>query len=568
MSSNSCNGTLRYAGLPSGAASGVPYSDACLGVTLCPSRKAHMYSLGLWKDQILTDFFEQSVSMTPEAIAVVSFSSALGKATSKSYAELAEDVDRVVRGLRGLGVHQHEVISVQLPNCWQFVAIVLACTKLGCVVNPIMPSARARDLLLTLRECRSRVLFTPRHFRGTDYGALVAEFRESLSELKAVVMADDAVLHGFDGLPEPRDASCMLLARMDADAVTEIMFTSGTTGRPKGVMHTSNTLISATRAFASQLELGEKDVIFMGSPLAHQTGYLWGIYLPLLLGVKAVLLDIWSPETAALLIAAERATFSISAPTFLSDLISVHESSENSLNSLKTFVLAGAPVPSALVERAGASTSIRIASAWGMTEVALPTISHREDDSSRVSSTDGSIVKGMEMRIVDAAGMPVSDGIDGRLQVRGAFNFVGYLGRPDLFDTDDAGWFNTGDLGHIVDNAHLRITGRVKDIVIRGGEKIPVADIENLLYRHPQVADVAIVAMPDERLGERACVFITTHDCSDLSLAELTDFLLASGVTKVYLPERLQIISEMPRTASGKIQKFVLRELAKEFVDA
>ena len=272
------------------------------------------------------------------------------------------------------------------------------------------------------------------------------------------------------------------------------------------------------------------------------------------------------PQRAAQLIAAERATFSVAAPTFLTDLLGVQEAEETDLGSLNTFLLAGAPVPKVLVERAAERLGVRIGSAWGMTEVALVTISHPSDSAERVSATDGAPLPGTQIRIVDPGGVPVPPRVEGRLQARGPFNFVGYLKRPDLNDTDADGWFETGDLGYVDDAGYLRITGRAKDIVIRGGEKIPVADVENVLYRHPAIADAAIVAMPDPRLGERACAYVTLRGTDGFDMAEMTRFLAACGVTRTYFPERLEIIAEMPRTASGKIQKFLLRQRAE--VDA
>jgi len=515
---------------------------------------------GWWGDEVLADVFDRAAAAHPEGTAVVSRDSASGKTIRKSWAELTADVERIARGLLALGVERGVVVSVQLPNGWEFVALVLACSRLGCIVNPVMPSAGSREIIAALGACASRVIVVPRRFRGIEYEPLIANLRENLPHLAAVIVVDPAVPGGFEGLPH----DCPPVPRIagDADALTEIIFTSGTTGQPKGVMHTSNTLLSATRGFSARVGLNGDDVIFMGSPLAHQTGYLWGIYLPMLLGVTVVLLDIWSPRAAAALMVSTGATFSISAPTFLSDLLTLHESGQANLESLETFVLAGAPVPRALVERASSQTGVRIASAWGMTEVGLPTISLESDDVEKVSCSDGAIVDGMEMRIVDADGRRVPDGVDGRLQVRGAFNFVGYLNRPDLYCTDADGWFDTGDLAHVLDRRYLRIAGRTKDIIIRGGEKVPVAEIENLLYRHPRILDVAIVAKPDERLGERACAFVTLRDEGYLELRDIIDFLLAKGVTKTFLPEGLIVLSEMPRTASGKIQKFVLRERA------
>jgi cyclohexanecarboxylate-CoA ligase len=333
-------------------------------------------------------------------------------------------------------------------------------------------------------------------------------------------------------------------------------------------MHTSNTLLAATRGFVQRTGLEQSDVIFMGSPLAHQTGFLWGMVLPIVLGTKVVLLDIWSPEQAAELISREQATFSVSAPTFLTDLLAVGKSGRASLSSLKTFVLAGAPVPKVLVERAAEQLDIRVMSAWGMTEVGLPTVTRPGDPLERVAGSDGVTLDGTGIRVVDGFGVEVETGREGRLQARGAFNFVGYLKRPELYATDADGWFDTGDLARIDDEGYLRITGRTKDIIIRGGEKIPVVEVENALYRHPAVADVAVVAMPDQRLGERACAYVTLRTGADLTLEDMVAFLTASGMTRTYLPERLEIIPEMPRTASGKIQKFQLRTHAATLVPA
>lgn len=532
---------------------------ARLGVALQPARIARMKQQGFWTDELLVHFLDRAVLAHPDLEAIVSARMGGGGVKRLTYRELAAEVDRIAAGLAALGARRDTVVSVQLPCWWQFAAIVLACTRLGCIVNPLMPTARAHELKAALSLCDTQILFIPRSFRQADYPSIVTELRKDLAGLRHVIVVDEAAPGGFEGLPAGGPVTKDFA---DADAVTEIMFTSGTTGASKGVMQTSNTLLAATRAFAERNCLGAGDTIFMASPLAHQTGYLWGIFLPIFLGARVVYLDQWVPLRAAELIAAERATFSVAAPTFLTDLLSVQEAQGLDLGSLSAFLLAGAPVPKVLVERAAQRLGVRIGSAWGMTEVALVTISHPSDSPERVSATDGAPLPGTQIRIVDSEGVPVPARVEGRLQARGAFNFVGYLKRPDLNDTDEEGWFETGDLGYVDEAGYLRITGRAKDIVIRGGEKIPVADVENVLYRHPAVADVAIVAVPDPRLGERACAYVTLRGTDGFDMAEMTRFLGACGVTRTYFPERLEIIAEMPRTASGKIQKFLLRQKA------
>jgi cyclohexanecarboxylate-CoA ligase len=531
-----------------------------------------MVEEGHWGNELLIDYFDRVEAARPSATAIVSYNSSTARITRISFAELGEAANRIARSLVGLGVSTGAVISVQLPSWWQFIAIHLACTRIGCIINPIMPGARQQDLRVMLQLADSQVLFIPKTFRNVEFPAMIESIRKEFLELHNVVVVDGDGVDSFGGLPQvdaqPSSSQWADLAtrRPGPNDVVEIIFTSGTTGEPKGVMHTSNTLLAATRGFVRRTELQGDDVIFMGSPLAHQTGFLWGMVLPIFLGTKVVLLDIWSPEKAAELISQEGATFSISAPTFLTDLLAVGESSPARLSSLRTFVLAGAPVPKVLVERAAEKLGIRVMSAWGMTEVGLPAITRPADPVERVAASDGVTVEGTGIRIIDESGLEQGTGHEGRLQARGAFNFVGYLKRPELYATDADGWFDTGDLARIDDEGYIRITGRTKDIIIRGGEKIPVVEVENALYRHPAVADAAVVAMPDPRLGERACAFVTLKPGSTFSFDNMVAFLTELGMTKTFFPERVEIITEMPRTASGKIQKFQLRARALALV--
>jgi cyclohexanecarboxylate-CoA ligase len=200
-------------------------------------------------------------------------------------------------------------------------------------------------------------------------------------------------------------------------------------------------------------------------------------------------------------------------------------------------------------------------SGWGMTESGAVTTAKLDDPPEKVFHTDGTPLSGMEIRVTDAENHPMPVGVEGQLQVRGRGNFVGYLKRPQYFATDDAGWFDTGDLARIDDDNYVRITGRLKDVLIRGGENIPVVEIEQILYRHPSIQSVSIVGMPDARLGERACAFVVLKPAASLTLADIIAFLSERNVAKNYFPERLEIVNELPSTPSGKIQKFLLREM-------
>jgi cyclohexanecarboxylate-CoA ligase len=233
--------------------------------------------------------------------------------------------------------------------------------------------------------------------------------------------------------------------------------------------------------------------------------------------------------------------------------------------TLRTWVCAGAPIPRVLVQRAKAEMDLDVLSCWGMTENAGVTITRKSDPQDKVFSTDGRALPGDEVRVVDERQEPVPPDTVGHLQARGITQFVGYLRKPELNATDAEGWFDTGDLARMDRDGYIRIVGRTKDVIIRGGENIPVAEVENLIYRHPKVAECAVVAMPDQRLGERACVFVTTKGSDPMELGELIRFLAEQGMAKQYWPERLELVADMPRTPSGKIQKFKLREMAQRF---
>jgi cyclohexanecarboxylate-CoA ligase len=532
-----------------------------LGEILPAERIATMVSSGHWRNEKWFAFFDDSVRRHPDKTAIVSFNSALQRTERLTYADLNAAVERLVIAMEDWEVPAGSVASVQLPSWWQFIAVMLAGARMGIAINPIMPTARQQDLRHALGLTGARLLFVPKVFRNISYQELIGEVRKDLPELQHVVVVDGIGLDSFQGLPQPgaaRSAAARFSAH-DSNSLAEVMFTSGTTGEPKGVMHTWNTLIASTRGFAERLELNPQDVIFMGSPLAHQTGFLWGSVLPIFLGATVVLLDVWNPERAVALMAQEKATFSVAAPTFLTDILAVHEKGNTQVSSLRTFLLAGAPVPRILVELAAEKLGVRIASAWGMTEVALPTITRPTDSVDKVAGSDGAPLDGTEIRIVGANGEIQGTGQEGRLEARGAFNFIGYLKRPELYATDHDGWFDTGDLAFIDADGYVRITGRTKDIVIRGGENIPVVEVENALYRHPAIADVAVIAVPDARLGERACACVTLNEGCNLGFEEMVTFLAEAGLTKTYFPERLEIIAEMPRTGSGKIQKYQLR---------
>jgi cyclohexanecarboxylate-CoA ligase len=535
------------------------------------ARVKAMIHEGWWPGRVITECLDEAAGQLPDKVAIAGHDSTTGQRTTLSYRQLRTLANRIALGLVALGVERSQVVSAQLPNWWQFVAIKLACTRIGAVFNPVMPIFRHHELTFMFRLAQSKVVIVPRVFRGFDHRQMIMDIRRDLPDLKHVLVIGGEGEESFEDILTDRrredemDAEAVFAERtLKPDEVMQLLYTSGTTGEPKGAMHTPNTQFSNIVEFAARMRLSDQDVIFMPSPLAHQVGYIYGVMLPIYLGAKLVLQDVWSPELALQRIQDEGATFTMAATPFLADLADAPMLPRYDVSTLRIFACAGAPIPGALVARAQQRLGARIVAAWGMTEVCLVTQTLLDDPEEKVFGTDGIALPGMELRIVEPETRrerPRGEG--GLLLCRGAGTFVGYLKRPEMYDIDADGWFSTGDLARMDADGYIRITGRVKDIIIRGGENIPVVEIESVLYRHPAVKQVAIVGMPDERLGERACAFVVLHAEARLDLSAMTAFLEDNRVARPYWPERLEIVDALPQTASGKIQKFKLREIAK-----
>jgi cyclohexanecarboxylate-CoA ligase len=519
---------------------------------------------GHWRYETLTSYLDRWATRRPDRIAFVDSAGRL------TWQELARAVDRVAHGLAAHGVGPGTFISCQLPNWIEFALVFLAAERLGAVINPIPPTYRASELRFMLGLLESSVLVIPAGFRGFDYPQMARALRRDLRRLEHVFVVR--------GRAEPDMAPFTLLTSeawedregrrpltgTDPDLVHEVVFTSGTTGEPKGVMHALNTVLSIIYPVIERLAFSERDVILMASTLGHQTGYLYGFCLNLLLGSRAVWLDIWNPTAAARLVEAERVTFSMGATPFLQDL--AHVDRGHDLSSFRVFISAGAPIPRPLVPAARARLGCPISAGWGMSENGLVTCNGLDDPDDKVFGSDGAPLTGMELRVVDEAGRALGAGDEGDLLVRGSAQFAGYVKRPG--STADAhtadGWFKTGDRARMDGDGYLTITGRAKDLIIRGGENIPVAEVENLLFAHPKVQGVAIVAMPDPRLVERACAFVIPAPGEALTLGELTSYLDAQGIARHKFPERLELVAEFPMTPSGKVQKYRLRQRVAE----
>ncbi|UWX96507.1 3-phosphoshikimate 1-carboxyvinyltransferase [Arthrobacter zhaoxinii] len=533
------------------------------------------------------DWVRRWAAERPNETAVVD--GGTGASGHLTWAELDTQADRVAAALLALGVRPGDRVAFQLPNRSEFVVLTVAVLRLGAVAAPIMPIFREREVALALHRAAARVFVTVEEFRGRLPAEELAGLLRRpdgtgaapLALAHVLVLREPAStrpLPRISGGPRFADWDTVLRQERPAAApdpgsaptardAAQLLFTSGTSGEPKGVVHRHGTLSRAAAMEAVHLGLTSDDAVFIPSPLAHQTGFLYGMWLSFVLGCPQILQPAWNPERALQLMRGWRATFVQAATPFLADLVSAVDAGTPAPPTLRIFVATGAAVPRHLAERATRILGAGICGAFGTTETCLGTLASPRDEPVKVWGTDGRELAGVRTRVVDDDGRLLPPGVEGNFELSSPTVFDGYLDRPDLTKevfTED-GWYRTGDTAILDEAGFLRITGRVRDIINRGGEKIPVAEIEQLIYRHPAVRDVALAAMPDERLGERACAFVVPEPGNRPLLADLTAFLDRHHVSRHYWPERLELVDALPRNAVGKVQKFLLREITRSF---
>jgi 3-phosphoshikimate 1-carboxyvinyltransferase len=499
-----------------------------------------------------------------------------------TWRELDAQADSVAMLLLELGVRPGEPVAYQLPNWGEFVVITLAVLRIGAVCCPLMPIFREREIGFMLRRSRARVLFVPGRFRGRNHPAEVAGLLagQGDSALEHIIVVgpeaplpDGSLLSGsgphWHSLAPAASRQVADRAALDArapapGAPAQLLFTSGTSGEPKGVLHRMDALTRAAAMEVRHLGLGDADRIFIPSPLAHQTGFLYGMWLSFILGVPQILQPVWDGPAALRALRRWNGTFVQAATPFLADLVQAVEDTGQAPDALRIFVATGAAVPRGLAEQATRALGAAVCGAWGTTETCLGSLAAPGDEPAMMWGSDGRALRDVKLRITDDDGNVLAPGQEGNFEVHSRTLFEGYLDHPEW--TAEAmtpdGWYRSGDRAIIDEAGYVRITGRVKDVINRGGEKVPVAEIEQLLHTHPLVREVAIVAMPDERLGERACAFAVAGP--GFGFTEMQRYLDGQQVAKQYWPERLELIESMPRNPVGKIKKFVLRERARE----
>ncbi len=497
---------------------------------------------GVWTDETLLDRLAHADAAH---VAVVDCDERL------TIADLRARSASLAGALADAGVGPGDVVAWQLPNWWEAIVACWAVWSCGAVASPITPTLRSREVGFIVRQTGARVAIVPHAFRGTDYSELLrgAEFRGTFIEVRG-----DAPLPSGAEPPAPA---------VGVGDPALILWTSGTTADPKGVVHTHQSLRVEADTIARAHDMRPGEPLLLPMPVTHVAGLTYGALLPVTSAITAVLMDVWEPDRALSLVARERVAVMISTPVFMRTMIDHPAFADTDVSSVRLFSLGGAGVAPAMVREGAAAFDCWCKRTYGSTEYPTLTTGRLGDTPDQDATTDGRLIDRAELRIADPETLAdVAPGTPGELLVRGPEMFAGYLDRA--LDTESfvpGGWFRTGDLARY-DGTHLTIVDRLKDVIIRGGENISAQEVEALLVTHPAVSEAACVAAPDAVMGEIVCAYvIPTGDAPTLD--DLRDHLVAQGLARFKLPSRLEVRSELPRTASGKVQKAPLRaELA------
>ncbi|HBB3507440.1 TPA: medium-chain fatty-acid--CoA ligase [Escherichia coli] len=535
-------------------------SNMKVTLTFNEQRRAAYRQQGLWGDASLADYWQQTARAMPDKIAVVD-----NHGASYTYSALDHAASCLANWMLAKGIESGDRIAFQLPGWCEFTVIYLACLKIGAVSVPLLPSWREAELVWVLNKCQAKMFFAPTLFKQTRPVDLILPLQNQLPQLQQIVGVDKlAPATSSLSLSQiiADNTSLTTAITTHGDELAAVLFTSGTEGLPKGVMLTHNNILASERAYCARLNLTWQDVFMMPAPLGHATCFLHGVTAPFLIGARSVLLDIFTPDACLALLEQQRCTCMLGATPFVYDLLNVLEKQPADLSALRFFLCGGTTIPKK-VARECQQRGIKLLSVYGSTESSPHAVVNLDDPLSRFMHTDGYAAAGVEIKVVDDARKTLPPGCEGEEASRGPNVFMGYFDEPELTARalDEEGWYYSGDLCRMDEAGYIKITGRKKDIIVRGGENISSREVEDILLQHPKIHDACVVAMSDERLGERSCAYVVLKaPHHSLSLEEVVAFFSRKRVAKYKYPEHIVVIEKLPRTTSGKIQKFLLRK--------
>jgi acyl-CoA synthetase (AMP-forming)/AMP-acid ligase II len=517
---------------------------------------------GDWPNKTMADYAEEVAERAPQRVTHVFGSERL------TAPQLLNEARRLASALQKRGLVAGDVVSFQLPNWREAVAIDLACSMLGLVVAPIVPIYRDAEVQFMLKDAGVHAAFFAESYRGVDFASMMDRIRNHLPELKLCipVRASKEDANSYEALIAEGDDKWQR-PNVDPNSVKMILYTSGTTGRPKGVLHTHNTGPLRNQAAVNYWFKGVRDeeglstTMLMASPVTHVTGQS-AMELPFFSDARTIFMERWDAETAIGLIESERVTWSVGATPFLQELLAEAERQGSRLETLKVFACGGAEVPPQLIRKAYESLDqCKAVRVFGSSECPLITLGFVGQDQEELAATTDGLIVDYDVRVVDDEGNQLLNGQIGEICARGPSMMLGYANPEQTSESfDEDGFFATGDLGYVtVDNA-IVITGRKKDLINRGGEKISAKEVEDVLHQIPAIKEAAVVSMPHERMGEAVCAYVILKPGMELDLPTLVEYVRGADMARQKTPERLVVVEDFPRTASGKIRKDKLRE--------
>lgn len=540
---------------------------------LTSPEKARQYrAAGLWQDVTLSERFLAQADRFADKLAIVV------DGRRATYRQLQRDVLSVANGLLAEGLEPGDVIAGQLPNSYEIPVLHLACNMVGMLYMPLHDSWRALEVGHLLAQAKVKVVISRHLYRDFDYVQMIRDLRPDLPDLKTHFVIGESAGDGikpFEMLvaAEPLGTKQIASLRPDPDYPAALMLSGGTTAISKISRYSSNDLQAMLNAARDGARFVETDVAAALAPAGTgATGYVYPVLMPLLNGGTSVMLPHWSnPEDAADLMVRENCTYATAIPAQLIKLLPTFRSRpRDDFHNLRVITNAGAPLPYDAAREVEELTGAVIQSIYGATDAGTPTLTTADDPREKRLGTVGRIVPGCECEIRDSDGNALPAGTVGEVTWRGADKSWGYLGADDqtrsVFTQDH--FYKSGDLGQFDEDGYLKIVGRIKDMILRGGRNVSPLLIEEALIKHADVQDVAVAAMPDPVLGERACAFVIARPGGGLELAGLLDFLRGEGLATWQLPERLEIMQEFPRSAGGKTLKRELTALVTEKLKA
>ena len=533
--------------------------------TINEDAKQRYYDAGYWTHDTVRDAWSKAVAMNPDKVYVSD-----DQGSSFTYRTCDEGADRVAAWLMAKGIQAGDVVTVQLPTWAEFAPLFLGIMKAGAVLHPVARNYSAADLAYVMNIVGSRAFMCPTFHHKTDHEQVALEVLDQVPTLSRdrILLVDKVNPARTPGLATldcvRRMHAPAQLPAVDADSIAVILSTSGTTGKPKQALLTHNNILFSERTFVSGLPLDDASIMFMPSPLNHATGLFHGVISPFLLGGSVVLQQDFKAEAAIDLVNRTKATWAMGATPFIYDILHSMVQHGTRTPSLKLFLCGGAPLPGNLIACARFH-GITLCECYGSTESCPHVYVPPEHCAVWNGAWSGVALPGIEIRIVDNDRHEVPRGVQGEEASRGPHMFAGYLNDARRTDEalDDDGWFYSGDLCTMDEQGRIRINGRKKEIIIRGGENISAREVDERVEGWPHMVDHATIGMPDERLGERICLFAvpSPEAPAELCLSDLTAFLEERGVAKRLWPERLEAIGAIPRTATGKVKR---HELAAE----